>query len=82
MSADFEGELVVTDADVVTIGEIRAGADSLTLHLDTVGRFYEPRRRRALAVAQGPHLSSWFSYLCHHWGPPQAAALSVSRFRR
>ena len=29
---------MVTDADVVTIGEIRAGADSLTLHLDTVGR--------------------------------------------
>ena len=36
--ANFEGELVVTDTDVVTIGEIRAGADSLTLHLDTVGR--------------------------------------------
>jgi hypothetical protein len=38
VSADFEGELVVTDTDVVTVGEIRAGADSLTLHLDTVGR--------------------------------------------
>ena len=29
---------MVTDTDVVTVGEIRAGADSLTLHLDTVGR--------------------------------------------
>lgn len=38
MSADFKRELVVTDADVVTVGEIRAGADSLTLYLDTVGR--------------------------------------------
>ena len=38
MSADFKRELVVTDADVVTVGEVRAGADSLALHLDTVGR--------------------------------------------
>jgi hypothetical protein len=38
VSADFKRELVVTDADVVTVGEIRAGADSLTLYLDTVGR--------------------------------------------
>ena len=27
-----------TDADVVTVGQVRAGADSLTLYLDTVGR--------------------------------------------
>ena len=38
MSADFQGELVGTDTDVVTVGQIRAGADALTLHLDTVGR--------------------------------------------
>src|SRR6185312_4976755 len=38
VSPDFKGELVLADTDVVTIGQIRAGADALTLHLDTVGR--------------------------------------------
>jgi hypothetical protein len=36
--ANFEGEFVVADADVVTVGEVRAGADSPVSHLDTVGR--------------------------------------------
>jgi hypothetical protein len=38
VSADFKCELVVTDTDVVTVGEICARADSLALYLDTVGR--------------------------------------------
>jgi hypothetical protein len=36
VSTDLKRELVVADADVVTVGEVRAGADSLALHLDTV----------------------------------------------
>ena len=35
---DFEGEFVVADADAVTIGQGSGGANSLVLHLDSVGR--------------------------------------------
>ena len=37
-AADLEGEFVVADPDLVTVGKVRGGLDRLPLDLDTVGR--------------------------------------------